>query len=78
MESKRIGPQMLRAAEVVANNPGCSIKYVAERITPCSAGWKNWGYGYDPVHRAIRAGLITARREGSRYVLGVPQREATP
>lgn len=54
----RIGPQMARAVSIVAANPGCSIRFVAVRLHQCAANGKNNSYGYNPVHRAIRAGLI--------------------
>jgi len=70
---KRIGKQMARAAEIVKTNPGCCIKFVAERISPCPEPSRNWAYGYEPVNRAIEAGLILARRDGARYVLTAPK-----
>ena len=71
---RRIGPQMLAAVEIVRRNPGCSIKFVAERITPCHVPSQNWAYGYNPVNRAIEADLILARpgaRKGT-YALYLP------
>jgi hypothetical protein len=70
----RIGPQMKCAAEIVKLNPGCSIKFVAERISPHPMPEKNWALGYEPVHRAIAAGLIKAVRIRSRYVLTAPEK----
>lgn len=58
----RIGPKMMRAVEIVGRNPGCSKKFVAEQITPCPVPSKNWAYGYEPINRAIDAGLITAKK----------------
>lgn len=51
-----IGPKMLEAVEVVKANPHCTKKYVAERIGPHGSV----SYGYRPVDRAIKAGLIVA------------------
>lgn len=68
----RIGPKMARAVDLVRANPGCSIKYVAERITPCVVASRNWAYGYNPVWRAIRAGLIQCGPgKGHSYSLSV-------
>lgn len=72
---KRIGPQMQRAAALVAANPGCSKKFVAERISPL-AGYgtqaMNWALGYEPVNRAIAADLIDAvKLPSGRYALYV-------
>lgn len=60
----RIGPQMSLAVNIVRNNPGCTKKYVAERISPCPDPSRNWAYGYNPVNRAIKAGLIRAEENG--------------
>lgn len=67
-KAKRIGPQMARAVAYVANHPGCAILPVARHL----GFTRNMGFGYDPVHRAIDAGLIVATR-GARgaYVLTV-------
>jgi hypothetical protein len=62
---------MSRAVSIVAANPGRSILFVAERLLPRAIG-KNNAYAYNPVHRAIRAGLITAGRgKGNSYALTV-------
>lgn len=66
---KRIGPKMQQAVDYVAKNPGCAILPVAERVGPHGSR----RCGYEIVHRAIRAGLIVAKRvHGSRYALMVP------
>jgi hypothetical protein len=65
----RIGPQMSRAAAIVAANPGCTKLFVAERITPHPIPSKNWKLGYEPINRAIRAGLIKATYSAGRYSL---------
>jgi hypothetical protein len=60
---------MLRAAWYVKNHPGCAILPVSEYL-----GFTlNRGFGYDPVHRAIAAGLIVAKRgTGNAYALFPP------
>lgn len=66
----RIGPKMSQAAEYVRTRPGCAILPVARHIAPYGTGIQ---YGYAAVHRAIRAGLILARRLPSgRYSLALP------
>ena len=67
----RIGPQMARAIAIVESNPGCSKKFVAERISPHPVPARNWALGYEPVNRAIKAGLIHAVRRSNRYELTV-------
>ena len=68
MCARRIGPQMQYATTIVARNPGCSKKFVAEIISPLNDPRKNaqvdqnWKLGYDPVNRAIAAGLIRAEK----------------
>lgn len=72
----RIGPQMQRAVAIVTANPGCSKKFVAERISPLryyEAQSMNWALGYEPVNRAIAAGLIDARPGKNAYALYVPE-----
>lgn len=61
----RLGRQMLRAAAIVASNPGCAKIDVARRISPHPIPQKNWALGYNPVNRAICAGLIRAERNGN-------------
>lgn len=63
---------MRAAVWYVEHHPGCAILPVGEHL----GFTRNRGYGYDPVHRAIRAGLIVARR-GPRnaYALYVPGAE---
>jgi hypothetical protein len=66
MKAKRIGPQMAKAAYYVKHHPGTAILPVGEYL----GFTRNRGYGYDPVHRAIRAGLIVARAgKGNSYAL---------
>lgn len=60
MARKVIGRQMRRAVEIVRNNPGCTKMFVAQRITRCPVPSSNWAYGYSPVDRAIKAGLLRA------------------
>ena len=55
----RPGPKMLAAAAVVAAHPGCHMRFVVSQIDPdCTYMAK----GYQPIHRAIDAGLIRAER----------------
>ena len=66
----RVGPQMQRAVEIVAANPGCHKILVARQITPCPVAEGNWAYGYNPINRAIKAGLIRAEQgSDGRYAL---------
>ena len=55
---------MERALEFVRRNPGCAILPVAQHLHIGARSGKNNAHGYNPVHRAIKAGLI--RNEGSR------------
>ena len=73
MKRTRIGHRMAAVVEIVKANPGCCKKFVAERISPCSNPARNWAYGYEPVNRAIEAGLIiaTITVPGYRYSLVV-------
>lgn len=66
----RIGPQMRRAASIVSHNPGCSKLFVAQQLCPRSPT----NYGYRPINRAIRAGLIeaTAGRGNSYFLTTAP------
>ena len=67
--SKRIGPRMLEAVYFVAGHPGCAIRPCADAISPCPVPSRNNAYGYNPVHRAIDAGLISATYSRGRYSL---------
>jgi hypothetical protein len=60
---------MERVARIVAGNPGCTKMYVAEIISPHPQPGRNWALGYNPINRAIKAGLITAVRTGRSYRL---------
>lgn len=64
-----VGRQMARAAAIVASNPGCSKLFVAVRLHVAAASGKNMALGYEPVNRAIKAGLITAKAGRSAYAL---------
>lgn len=65
----RVGRQMAKAAYYVKNHPGCAILPVSEYL----GFTRNRGCGYDPVHRAINAGLIIAKRgKGNSYALFPP------
>ena len=69
---RRIGPQMERAVEIVRSNPGCSKLFVAARLHIGAANGTNNALGYEPVNRAIRAGLIVAKAgRGNSYSLVV-------
>lgn len=70
----RIGHRMQSAVDYVAAHPGCPIIDVARAITPLQdRPYGNWAYGYNPVHRAIHAGILDAVRLASgRYSLTVP------
>lgn len=69
----RIGAQMSRAAAIVAANPGCSMLFVAAKLHIGAARGTNCALGYNPVHRAIKAGLIVARSgKGNAYALYAP------
>lgn len=71
-----VGPRMKQAVAYVATHPHCSIIDVARHISPLhTQPERNWAYGYNPVHRAIAAGLIDAMRVGNRYYLTIPRGE---
>ncbi len=57
--------RMIQAAAYVRANPGCAILPVAEHVGPHGSRQ----YGYQTVHRAIKAGLIRATIKGGRYSL---------
>lgn len=66
--ARRVGPTMRAAVRYVAAHPGCAILPAAEYCGPNGSR----RYGYQAVHRAIRAGLLVAtRRPGGRYSLAV-------
>lgn len=58
--AKRVGFRMRQAVEYVRSNPGCAIYPVARWVGPHGST----RYGYQIVHRAIKAGLLTATRKG--------------
>ena len=60
--TNRIGPQMQAAVSYVAANPGCAILPVAKSLHIGARRGTNNACGYNPVHRAIKAGLIRAER----------------
>jgi hypothetical protein len=67
--TKRIGNKMQAAVDYVRNHPGCAILPVAEFVGPHGSR----ACGYASVHRAIKAGLIKAKRlPTGRYTLTVP------
>ena len=65
--NKNLGPQMLAAAYYVSNHPGCAILPVAKNIHIGAEQGTNNALGYDPVHRAMRAGLIYDSPAGVTY-----------
>lgn len=71
----RIGPQMSRAVAIVAANPGCTKRFVAARLHIACREGRNNALGYDPVNRAIKAGLIKATYSAGRYSLTVDPEE---
>jgi hypothetical protein len=65
----RPGPRMLDVAAYVADNPGCCK---AEVTRGCGL-FKPFGGRESPIERAIRAGLIEAKRPRvNRYALYPP------
>ena len=61
---------MLAVADYVAANPGCSKTEAAHGIGMAN---HNFGQGWGPVERAIRAGLVKAvRMRVNRYALYPP------
>jgi hypothetical protein len=61
---------MLEVAAFVAENPGCSKTEAAHGIGMAN---HNYGQGWGPVDRAIRAGLVEAVRvHATRYALYPP------
>ncbi len=71
----RIGPRMQMAIDYVGRHDGCCKWDVAKAITPLSRyGLKcecNNALGYNPINRAIRAGLIRAKWDGHKYSLSL-------
>lgn len=72
----RIGPKMLRATQIVSNNDGCSILLVAKRLHIGARTGKNNALGYEPVWRAVKAGLLVAnaRTKGYGYELHLTEK----
>ncbi len=69
---RRIGRAMARAVAYVETHPGCVMRDAARAVHVGAYG-RNNALGYDPIHRAIRAGVLT-RAPGPRrgtYVLTV-------
>ena len=63
------GPRMLQVAAYVADHPGCSKTAAAHGIGMSN---HNFGQGFGPVDRAIRAGLVEAVRVRSNRVALYP------
>lgn len=55
----RIGPKMQMVADFVARNPGLAMRAAAHHVNPSPSPDRCESYGYDVVHRAIDAGLVT-------------------
>lgn len=60
-KSTRIGPRMSEVVAFVEANPGRAMFYAAMAVAPRRFGRVGLGYGYDSVHRAIDAGLLSTR-----------------
>lgn len=56
--SKRIGPQMSNAVFIARNNPGIVPLQVARQLHVAAATGRNMALGYEPINRAISAGLL--------------------
>lgn len=69
--SYRIGRQMARAIDYVRLHQGCTKLAVASVLNP-----RHPPYGYDPVNRAIEAGLIRAEHHVNHYALYVDEGES--
>lgn len=65
--ARRIGPKMMLAAKIVSENPGCNMYFVAKLLHPACMSGKNNKLGYEPVHRAVRAGVIRRTEGGKLY-----------
>lgn len=72
--TNRIGRQMLSAVAFVAANPGCAILPVAKHLHVGARSGSNNALGYNPVHRAIDAGLLHATVSKGVYRLTVTDR----
>jgi hypothetical protein len=61
--STRIGPKMLLAVKYVhACGGSAPNREVCHYVNPCPVPSKNEGLGYDIVHRARAAGLVSYKR----------------
>lgn len=69
---------MQAAADYVARHPGCCKLDVALGAVQNRPGSRDMGALYDPINRAIRAGLIVTRRGSrrDRYYLYTPEAAA--
>jgi hypothetical protein len=52
---------MRAAVDYVIAHPGCVMREVAHAISPSPTPSRCEAYGYDPVWRAVRAGLLEVR-----------------
>lgn len=67
---------MARAAALVESNPGTAILPIAKTLHIGARRGTDNSLGYDPVHRAIKAGLIVnvpAQSRGNGYALYTPE-----
>lgn len=62
----RIGPKMALAVALVEQTPGKVMYYYAKQIHPACRNGRDNSLGYNPIHRAVKAGLIV-KREGRVY-----------
>lgn len=62
-----MGHRIAQAVDFVARHPNCAGIAVARAVGPHGST----RYGYRTLHRAIRAGLIQARKVAGRYTLTV-------
>ena len=61
IKRERVGPKMALAAALVEQTPGRKMYFYAKQIHPACRNGRDNSLGYDPIHRAIRAGLIVLR-----------------
>lgn len=64
MKKQVIGPKMQEAVRIVTANPGKPMLHTAERLHRACAQRKNNAYGYNPIIRAVKAGLLRIESRG--------------
>ena len=57
----RIGHRMAKVAAYVTAHPGRPMRAAAHWVNPSPNPSRCEGHGYNPVHRALAAGLIVGR-----------------